>query len=45
MARNPADLAPLAADSRWSPLVATPTTPLWTDDFSNILSALALRVR
>jgi hypothetical protein len=43
MARNPADLAALAADSRWSPLAAKPTTPLWTDDFSNILSVLRAR--
>ncbi|HET7695237.1 MAG TPA: fused MFS/spermidine synthase [Vicinamibacterales bacterium] len=43
MARNPADLAPLAADPRWSPLTPRPGTPLWTDDFSNILSVLHAR--
>ena len=43
MARTPADLAPLAADARWTPLAAKPTTPLWTDDFSNILSVLRAR--
>jgi hypothetical protein len=43
MARNAADLAPLAADSRWSALTAKPGTPLWTDDFSNILSVLRAR--
>ena len=40
MARNPEDLGALTKDSRWSPLVASPSTPLWTDDFSNILSVL-----
>ena len=43
MARNASDLALLAADGRWSALTATPTTPLWTDDFSNILSVLRAR--
>jgi spermidine synthase len=40
MARNPAEIAPLAADPRWSRLTVKPGTPLWTDDFSNILSVL-----
>jgi hypothetical protein len=40
VARNPRDLGALTRDSRWrSPIVAS-TTPLWTDDFSNILSVL-----
>ena len=43
MARNPWDLDALSKDSRWSPLVASPSTPLWTDDFSNILSVLSIR--
>jgi hypothetical protein len=43
MTRNPADLDVLSKDDRWSPLVASPTTPLWTDDFSNILSVLSVR--
>jgi len=43
MARNPVDLDALSKDKRWSPLVASPSTPLWTDDFSNILSALSVR--
>lgn len=43
MARNAADLTPLAADVRWSPLTAPPSAPLWTDDFSNILSVLRVR--
>ena len=40
MARNPGVIAPLAADARWSRLTVTPGTPLWTDDFSNILGVL-----
>ena len=40
MPRNRADLDVLTNDARWSPLVASPSTPLWTDDFSNILSVL-----
>jgi hypothetical protein len=43
MARSAAELAPLTADPRWSGLTAAPTTPLWTDDFSNILSVLRIR--
>jgi spermidine synthase len=43
MARNPTDLSALSKDRRWSPLVASSSTPLWTDDFSNILSALSIR--
>ena len=39
LARAPADLGPLAADPRWKRL-AVPKTKAWTDDFSNILSAL-----
>lgn len=33
-------LAPLAADARWKILSPRTGTPLWTDDFSNILTAL-----
>ena len=43
MARDRAALGALAQDSRWLPLVASSSTPLWTDDFSNILSVLSLR--
>jgi hypothetical protein len=43
MARNPRDLDALSKDKRWSSLVASPSTPLWTDDFSNILSILSFR--
>ena len=43
MARNASALAPLMADSRWSALTVKAGTPLWTDDFSNILSVLHTR--
>ena len=43
MARQRSDLGTLTQDSRWRPLVASASTPLWTDDFSNILSVLDLR--
>jgi hypothetical protein len=43
MARDRAGLGALTNDSRWSPLVASSSTPLWTDDFSNILSVLSVR--
>jgi len=43
LARTRADLGRLVDDPRWTPLVAAPSTPLWTDDFSNILSVLDLR--
>jgi hypothetical protein len=42
MARSRSDLGGLTADARWSPLVPSATTPLWTDDFSNILSVLSV---
>lgn len=37
------DVAPLIANNGWTPLAASPSTPLWTDDFSNILSVLDVR--
>jgi hypothetical protein len=43
MARSRSDLGKLVDDLRWAPLVAPASTPLWTDDFSNILSVLDLR--
>jgi hypothetical protein len=43
MARNQADVDVLVKDGRWSSLAASPSTPLWTDDFSNILSVLSVR--
>jgi len=39
---NRADLDVLIKEGRWSPLVASTSTPLWTDDFSNILSVLGV---
>jgi len=45
MARNPGDLGSLASDARWSTPEIPPSTPLWTDDFSNILSVLTLTPR
>ena len=43
MSRNAADLAPLIANDSWTPLAVSPSVPLWTDDFSNILSVLSVR--
>jgi hypothetical protein len=43
LGRRPADLGGLTSSPRWQPLKPSPDTPLWTDDFSNILSALHLR--
>ncbi len=37
MARTRDDLIPLISDSRWTVLTPSPSTPLWSDDFSNIL--------
>jgi hypothetical protein len=43
MARSRDDLGALADDARWIRPVLSPSTPLWTDDFSNILSVLSFR--
>jgi len=43
MAASRADLGALIDDPRWSALVPSASVPLWTDDFSNILSVLAVR--
>ena len=43
MSRNAPSLAPLMTDARWTALTPRPGTPLWTDDFSNILSVLHVR--
>jgi hypothetical protein len=43
MARERADLGPIADDRRWVTPTISPATPLWTDDFSNILAVLRLR--
>jgi len=40
VAKDPRDFGSLAADRRWQRPEATAATPLWTDDFSNILSVL-----
>jgi hypothetical protein len=40
LARDPGDLGKLARDPRWAQPPVRPSTPLWTDDFSNILSVL-----
>jgi hypothetical protein len=41
MARTLADLGPLASDSKWLPAQARPGMPVWTDDFSSLLSVLS----
>jgi len=40
LAHSRADLGAVAADRNWQKLDADPRTKLWTDDFSNVLSAL-----
>jgi hypothetical protein len=45
MARSEGDLGPLADDPRWSTPRVADGTPLWTDDFSNIVSVLSLTPR
>ena len=40
IARTPGDLGALVHDARWKPPAVAADTPLWTDDFSNILSVL-----
>jgi len=39
------DLGALATDPRWRTPEIPASTPLWTDDFSNILSVLSLNLR
>ena len=39
MARDPAALAGLSNDPRWTPLRARPESGVWTDDYSNLLGA------
>ncbi|MDQ4132335.1 MAG: fused MFS/spermidine synthase [Actinomycetota bacterium] len=39
MARDPAELAPLAKDPTWVPLRHRAGSEVWTDDFSNLLNA------
>jgi hypothetical protein len=45
MARQATDLGSLATDARWVMPAIAPSTPLWTDDFSNIVSVLSLNRR
>jgi len=40
LARDPRDLGRLTTDPRWTAPHVQASTPLWTDDFSNILSVL-----
>ena len=40
VAREEPDLAPLAGDKRWRSLRLAPTSPLWTDDYSSLVSVL-----
>ena len=43
MARCKEDLGRLLGDKRWEPIEVAANAPLWTDDYSNILSVLSLR--
>ncbi|MDX6269709.1 MAG: hypothetical protein QOD28_932, partial [Acidobacteriota bacterium] len=43
MARSPEDLQTLAADTRWQPLEGRPGRPVWSDDFSNIVTIFKWR--
>ena len=45
MARSASDLGLLASHERWTAPSIPPSTPLWTDDFSNIVSVLNLATR
>lgn len=40
IARDPQRLAPLIAEEYWIPIPEPPSGRVWTDDFSNVLSAL-----
>ena len=44
LARRAEDLAPLLADPEWARLQGRPDARPWTDDFSNLLSALLWRL-
>jgi spermidine synthase len=43
MAADPRDLGHLATDPGWERLTAAPGQPLWTDDYSSVLSVLRFR--
>jgi hypothetical protein len=45
LARTPEDLGPLMQDAGWTRVPASAGAPLWTDDFSNILNVLRIRLR
>lgn len=40
LAREERDLGPLVADARWRGFRAATTSPLWTDDYSSLVSVL-----
>jgi len=43
MARRPEDVQTFAADTRWRPLEGRTGRPVWTDDFSNIVTIFKWR--
>jgi spermidine synthase len=43
MGRSMSDLGAPAGDPRWQPLTLQPGTPVWTDDYSSILSVFRWR--
>jgi len=43
MSRRPEDLSTLALDPRWQRLEGRPDRPVWSDDFSNIISIFKWR--
>jgi hypothetical protein len=40
LARTPEDLGRLKDDKEWKPLEPEPGVPLWTDDYSSIVSTM-----
>jgi len=44
MARSRDDLGALTTSSAWHAPAVAPSTPLWSDDFSNLLSVLDIRL-
>ena len=43
LARSAAEVPAIAADPRWSPLVAAADTPVWTDGRADVLRVLRWR--
>jgi hypothetical protein len=41
LAQAPAALGRLGADRRWHPCTVDPSARVWTDDYSDLLSAIA----